>query len=362
MNNVNSSPGFIMIKYAKIYVICPAQTLTGGPEAVHQCVDVLRRCGQDARIVYVPDMPDPTLLAYAHYDTRWARRIEDQPDNLIVAPETLTWQMQGFKHIQRAVWWLSVDNQFKLVKEKRFDWHDPANKTVRHFAQSAYAADYLRRQGVERPMLLTDYLQPEYIRPLEHTPKRDQVVYFEKKNAGVIDQLKAAAPTINWVPIANMTPQEVREELARSKVYVDFGPHPGRDRMPREAAMQGCCVIVGNCGAAAFEGDYPFPSRYKFDQAEGDWQAVMATIHDCLSDYGTHAESFAAYRTWIQGQEQMYQQEVIDGFGAQGVVRPKRSSVRRLNVLRFYRNKIAKKLSGYTYREADDEVRLVDRG
>jgi hypothetical protein len=341
-------------QYKIIYIICPAQTLTGGPEAVHQCVDVLRRSGADARIVYVPEMPDPTQLAYAHYDTRYARRVEDRPENLIMAPETLTWKMKGYRHIQRAVWWLSVDNQFKLPAERMFDWQEPANHSVRHFAQSCYAADYLRQQGVEQPMLLTDYLQAQYIQPLTDVPRLDQVVYFEKKNLDVIDQLKAADPDIRWVPIANMTPLEVRLELARSKVYVDFGPHPGRDRMPREAAMQGCCVLVGNRGAAAFDGDYPFPAAYKFDQQEGNWSAVTHVIRSCLADFGRHHAAFDGYRDWIRGQERAYQREVIAGFGCGDGVREVRAWIKWANYSRFYRNKVIKKLSGYQYHEDDE--------
>lgn len=53
------------------------------------------------------------------------------------------------------------------------------------------------------------------------------------------------ARELNFKPIINMTRDEVIRELQRAKVYIDFGNHPGKDRIPREAAILGCCAIVG---------------------------------------------------------------------------------------------------------------------
>jgi len=44
------------------------------------------------------------------------------------------------------------------------------------------------------------------------------------------------------------------------KLYVDFGKHPGKDRMPREAAVHGCCIITGRRGAAGNPFDIPIPN------------------------------------------------------------------------------------------------------
>ena len=33
---------------------------------------------------------------------------------------------------------------------------------------------------------------------------------------------------------------------------VDLGHHPGKDRLPREAALAGCVTVVGRAGAAVF--------------------------------------------------------------------------------------------------------------
>lgn len=55
--------------------------------------------------------------------------------------------------------------------------------------------------------------------------------------------------------------------MSKSKVYIDFGNHPGKDRIPREAAISGCIVITGKRGAAAFAEDVCIPETYKFDES-----------------------------------------------------------------------------------------------
>ena len=50
-----------------------------------------------------------------------------------------------------------------------------------------------------------------------------------------------------------MTPEQVVDLMSESKVYIDFGNHPGKDRIPREAVINGCCVITGVRGSARFK-------------------------------------------------------------------------------------------------------------
>ena len=76
----------------------------------------------------------------------------------------------------------------------------------------------------------------------------------------------ALANDINWVPLQNMTRSELVNVMRVAKVFVDFGYHPGKDRLPRECAANGCCVITGMRGSANYFEDVPIPSKYKFDE------------------------------------------------------------------------------------------------
>lgn len=354
---------FDLISTSKVYMMCPALAYTGGPDAMHQLVDMMRRCGLNAFMHYLPSIPDPTRLEYAQYDAPYARRIEDRPENLMIVPEVMTSVLRKYDTIQKAVWWLSADNHLKLNEEKRFNWQTDAGRVQVHFAQSAYARHFLKNHGVSKPVMLIEYLHERYmtIRPGE---KRDQVAYFAKKNAGVIERLIKSAPDIHWVPIKSaqeMSPQEVQKILNTSKVYVDFGPHPGRDRMPREAAMQGACILIGNRGAAAHEEDYPLPDNYKWHQAGStsayalcDMPSIIRQIRTCFENYEQAVKDFDDYRAWIRLHKEMQRRQVIEFFGGDANRDHGRKFVRLSNVGVFYGNKILKKLSGYSYK--DEEV------
>ncbi len=41
--------------------------------------------------------------------------------------------------------------------------------------------------------------------------------------------------------------------MRKAKLYIDFGYHPGKERMPREACLLDCCLIIGKDGSAKYK-------------------------------------------------------------------------------------------------------------
>jgi hypothetical protein len=298
-----------------IYVFCPAHIVTGGIEAVHQLVDKLRTFGHDARIVTLPAVRNPRLLQYRNYDVAFADAVEDHSRNVLIATEVNPRQLDHYSRIQKAVWWLSVDNH--EVSSDRFDFHSPARAAVSHFVQSAYARQFLQDKGVENPHDLSDYLHREYLRDL-HPPKNDIVLYTPVKGSeDLLRPLITADPTLQWRPLKGMIRKQHAQTLRQGKVYVDFGSHPGKDRQPREAAVNGCCVLVGLRGSATFPADVPIPDPYKFDIRNLQSDAVLSTIRECLARHGERRHDFDGYATTIRGEEERFGEEVKRIFGVQ---------------------------------------------
>ena len=52
-------------------------------------------------------------------------------------------------------------------------------------------------------------------------------------------------------------------------------PHPGKDRMPREAALLGCCILTSTLGSADFFDDVPIMSEYKFEEDKPEYRSVF---------------------------------------------------------------------------------------
>ena len=173
---------------------------------------------------------------------------------------------------------------------------------------------FLLNSGAKCVYPLTDYLNQSHFDSQNLCNRHDQVL-FSVKGRGVVEKLKQVEPKINWVALDNMTPQEVRTLMSGSKVYADFGFHPGKDRMPREAAVNGCCVLVGTRGSAAIYQDVPIPNAFKFDTDDFDMVKVILTVEDCLLNYETRIKDFESYVRIIRMNEEQFEIEVKQIFG-----------------------------------------------
>ena len=61
--------------------------------------------------------------------------------------------------------------------------------------------------------------------------------------------------------------------------------------MLREAVLQGCCIITGKLGAAAYQED--FDHRYKYDSKDSHIWAIVHKIRYVLTHYEDCVEDFS---------------------------------------------------------------------
>lgn len=319
-----------MFRANKIQVCC-TQGVTGGPELLHQFVDQLRKIGRDANIVYVPfDKPYECPEPYKIYDAPQSKLI-DEPDVLVVVPEVSTAILRRLRKAEGAVWWLSVDNYFGFARDSLIkDAYRYVRRVVvdrrlpishlRHFthlAQSYYAAKFLERNNI-KPQLLGDYLNEAYLRYTGGmvSEKKDIIAYNPKKGENITRKLRAVNPDLKFIAIKDMSRNQVVELLRTSKLYIDFGHHPGKDRLPREAAMAGCCVITGRRGSAANPYDIPIPENYKLDERSRNFYEVFRMLAlSILKDYDKHYLNFEAYRAQICAEKDLFARQVTYLFG-----------------------------------------------
>jgi hypothetical protein len=99
-----------------------------------------------------------------------------------------------------------------------------------------------------------------------------------------------------------MKRNEIIDLLKKAKVYIDFGNHPGKDRIPREAAVLGCCVIVGKRGSAKYYEDVPIPEEYKFDVRKCNIDSIISKIFYCFNNYEYLINDFEYYRKCIHSE------------------------------------------------------------
>jgi len=315
----------------RILVVCPGGVVSGGPEVLHQLVDSLRRRGRDAYICYFPfDRSHRTPSEYGHYQVAQHAFVDDAVTT-VVLPESATKIAARLHQAEVLIWWLSVDNFF--MARGRGVWSDRLRRwgslyTFRlplhalrrhaHLAQSVYAAHFLERHGIaSRP--LGDYISDAHHQPLTlqtAAVRRDVVLFNPRKGFSFTGRLMRRWPHFQFEAIEGLGAREVAQRLRSAKLYIDFGHHPGKDRLPREAALSGCCVITGLRGAAAFEEDVGIPRTYKLDETNPlAVETFGALVQDIFAHFERHSDRFAAYRACLAEERSIFDKQVAALFG-----------------------------------------------
>ena len=320
-------------KYNIIYVICGAYFKTGGTEVLHQLVYNINKLGGNAYIAYIKRVegyPDcnPAFEEYVRGHIIKAEEIDDCADNAIIIPEGYPKYNYMFKKLHIIMWWLSVDNFESVWKfnddEINEEFNNIRNVVELHLVQSKYAEVYLLNKGIAGSIIkhLSDYLNDCYFENESSTmvDRRENIIlYNPRRGAESTQNIIATAKGLRFVAIQNMSNKEVRELMKKSKIYMDFGNHPGKDRMPREAAICGCVVITGKHGSAAYQEDVGIPEKYKFDENEKCVEDVVGVLWDVMFDFEKCSEEFDSYRRKIIAEKKEFIDDIVSVFFTENV-------------------------------------------
>ena len=301
----------------KLLVICPAASVTGGPELLHQLASVLNDQGVNASICYYPfGSQNHVTPAYKHYNTNTINLPNDLQSYVVLASEYHTKILKKLDADHKIIWWLSVDNyhRFKdreILKNylKKIFGSLVFRESLRnmmsceHLSQSQYAMDFLTKNGIPSTYL-GDYLS-KYHKPFKNdSVKEDWIAYNPSKSSHFVSRLSKKFPHLVFKPIAGLTPDGVSSLLNSCKIYLDFGRHPGKDRLPREAALAGCCIITGTRGSARNDTDIPIPHMYKFSDkvTYENLKSVEELIVKAFGNYEIMRADFDNYRLVISNE------------------------------------------------------------
>lgn len=324
-----------MNKRNKIFVLCPSHTKTGGTELLHQLTYQLNRLGIETYLAYTNYEGDgkaafPDFQKYLVTSAIKEEDVQDNVNNLLILPEIYYKKAKKYKRLKIYIWWLSVDfflQESSFFARKRIKGFKSALKNLlmgklrnkcgyikladMHLCQSYYAMDFLARKGIGEDNIryLSDYINDVYFENKSEMlkDKRENIVlYNPKKGYKFTKKLIDESPELNWVALKDMTNKQVQEIMRSSKVYVDFGNHPGKDRIPREAAISGCCIITGRQGAANYQQDVMIPDEFKFDEQKVEIQSIIQKINICIKNYPVEARKFEDYRELIKSEKEKF--------------------------------------------------------
>lgn len=335
-----------------IYVLCPVNYVTGGPDALHQLVYYLNQSGANAKIVYTSDFPEKKISIPKPYEIYvdsflMEHDIIDSPENHVVVSEAYANKIKKIRKAKVHLWWLSVNNNLKYSsKNKCFffltlplrivkNWWYYKNNTIKviksilnrkdysfksespnlsHLCASYYAYDYVSRRSKNpvakciepiSKLFLDIYSQEK--KNISKQDRKDIILYNPvRKYNHILDKISSIAPELKFEPLRGLTQQQLIEKYKTSKLYIDFGAFPGAERIPKEAVLFGCAVITGKRGASGFYGDVPIPDEYKFGNPENQINEIVAKIRFVLNNYEQIYSDFDEYRNTVLNLEKNF--------------------------------------------------------
>ncbi len=336
-----------LLDSSTIFILAPANSASGGQEALHQLGYYLNKGGYTAKMAYYlydASNSSPTAEKYEKYSVPFCLydEIVDESQNVLICPEIATSFLQDFQNMQKTIWWLSVyfyragfrhssllkmipnllRGRISKIKEiragrKRMFNFDQDNVT--HFTASEYAFTYVKSRG-GNPQRLIEPLGMDFLLnfskhddfELNAANREKRVLYNPIKASSMMNVLQKKFPHIPFEPLQGYTPEGLIEIMKTSRLYVDFGKFPGPERLPKEAAICGCCIITGTRGASAFYEDVRISDEYKMKNESP--KDVAGFIEEVLENYDQHISSFEEYRSMVKELEERFITQIKELF------------------------------------------------
>ncbi len=169
---------------SKVYVLCPGNTASGGPELLHQLCSQLLQFGVNAQMFYYKadssfNAAAPVHKFYRKYHLPYTFNAEPSARNIFVVPEVSGGLLDSMKVFRRVFWWLSVDNYIDNVANsiggRKFNalagampkifYFGNTDSDIEHWAQSEYARQFVMLNGVPEYQIymVEDYLNQEFL-------------------------------------------------------------------------------------------------------------------------------------------------------------------------------------------------------
>lgn len=333
----------------KFYVVSPANFETGGVELLHQLVCKLNKIKENSAVIYYYNFistlhENPTPSIYMKYTKgEYVIEIDDNYNNVLILPEILINNILNYQNIRIAIWWLSVDNYFisvgkkisykeykkgkkyllyKLLNYLNIDPNHDLNpfrknilqskRIILHAYQSEYARLFLEKQNFKPTLPLSDFLNDTFFQDKIRVQNREDIIlYNPQKGIEITKELMTFMSNYNWIALENYAPSEMKDLMKKSKIYIDFGNHPGKDRIPREAAINGCVIVTNKKGAANNSYDIPINEEYKFEDPIKGKEVFKDLVDNIYLDFEKHFQQFDFYRSKIKNEERIFEKELL---------------------------------------------------
>lgn len=348
----------ILKKNTKIYILAPSNSSTGGPECLHQLAFNLKKIFKIKNIlmIYLPALTsNPVHKNYKKYNIDFTNTIEDKNDNLLIIPEHymfLNYSLK-FKRLKKVIWWLSVDNYFgfkfknenhKFIrsiikipfniislfnfvtnysfgiltiqdylkfyyKNKNIAEEKEIKQASFHLMQSYYAFEFFKKK-LKNVRILYDYINQNIMNSSKNYKinKKDIICYSHKSN-NFINLIKDNLD-FKFIKLHNLSQKQIINIFKKTKVYLDFGFHPGKDKMPREAALFNNCIITNKKGSAKNNIDIPIKKKFKIFEKRSNLALLKKELDSIFNNYQREIKHFKSYKFKIVNEKYKFKKDL----------------------------------------------------
>lgn len=316
-----------------IYIFCPANRETGGPEALHQLRYYMEVVNLNAFLVYLDVKKDlePTPGRYKIYEPKF-KNIEDVIDiesNIIIVPESNTILLRNYSYMRKCIWWLSVSfydhlppqrnirNAVKVflgIRDKEIRPPGYPIKDCLNLCASKYTYEFLKKQRVKGLKFLIEPISKQFLdyQPTDN-PQRDNVILYNPSKPSKIMTQLLEYDGFQFKPLRGYTPTELIDVYCRAKLYIDFGDFGGPERIPKEAVFFGCSILVGRKNAAKNDFDVAISDKFKIKKYN-NLEVVKKNIKYMLDNYETNVSDFEFFREKIKNLEINFKKQIEEIF------------------------------------------------
>ena len=127
--------------------------------------------------------------------------------------------------------------------------------------------------------------------------KKNYICYSNKSN-DFIKKIEKFTK-VKMIKLSGFNNSQLINIYKKTKIYLDFGYHPGKDRMPREAAIFNNCIITNKRGSAKNKYDIPINEKYKFEENYSSLSKIKTQILKIFKDYKNELKNFEPYKKKI---------------------------------------------------------------
>ena len=352
----------------KVYVIAPAKIYTGGPTALFQLCHTLRKVfGINSYIAFynMKSHEDPVHDNYKHFRCPWVLvdEVADSRDNIIIVPETATSLLSKYNKIKKIIYWLAVDNYVlrnyaSECQKLKFIWfmfknypHELLNinfsnlrfylnsfyssyvielikrgkvkipRVDLHIVQSNYARTFLENYGINKNniVLIREPIEEEFLNMARkvNLVKKCNVITWNSRKAypiafKLVNLLRRRFKVIDLYDVGK---RNMIKALSISKIFIDIGFHPGRDRPVREAVSLGNLALVNDHGGYSSREDCPVPNKFKIRCSldylcEIDLKEIYENVNLWINNFDEYLKEFEEMRRYVFLEPQLFIKDV----------------------------------------------------